>query len=247
MAPRRKTDAPPVGPCRRTYTLSFNLLTPRDDDPKSPPQRPARTEPRVTFRLRLTSIPTSVAVDPTSPNPRLQQATHRNLAQIDKVNLADNVTIGKLGYLVADPAFYFAAPEEGPDDSFDAPAWFLSELQKIASITVPAPNKATIRFEVSAKAAEYNANLLRAVSYNIPDLLESQRDSTVSFGSKFRPVEQLHGLLSKHPSFEELGKVLTYGMDYRYREELTYKKRLEEMLANLHRGNHKSVQDESDR
>jgi hypothetical protein len=178
-------------------------------------------------------------------NPRLQQATHRNLARIDKANLADNVTIGKLGYLVADPAFYFAAPEEGPDDSFDTPAWFLSELQKIASTTVPALNKATIRFKVSAKAAEYNADLLRAVSYNIPDLLESQRGSTVSFGSEFHPVEQLRGLLSKHPGFEELAKVLTYGMDYRYREELTDDERLEEMLANLHRGNHKSAQDES--
>jgi hypothetical protein len=112
-------------------------------------------------------------------------------------------------------------------------------LQKIAS-------KATIRFEVSAKAAEYNADLLRAASYNIPDLLESQRGSTVSFGSAFRPVEQLPGLLSKHLGFEELAKVLTYGMDYRYREELTYDKRLKEMLVNLHCGNHKSAQDESD-
>jgi hypothetical protein len=79
MATRRKTDAPPVGPRRRTDTPPVNLLTRRDDDPKSPQQRPARTEPRVTFRPRLTSTPTSVAVDPTSRNPRLQQATHRNL------------------------------------------------------------------------------------------------------------------------------------------------------------------------
>jgi hypothetical protein len=46
-------------------------------------------------------------------------------------------------------------------------------LQKIASTTIPAHNKATIRLEVSAKAAEYNADLLQAVSYNIPDLFES--------------------------------------------------------------------------
>jgi hypothetical protein len=35
-------------------------------------------------------------------------------------------------------------------------------------------------------------------------------------------------------------------MDYRYRKELTDDEPLEEMLANLHRGNHKSAQDESD-
>ena len=161
-------------------------------------------------------------------------------------NQEDTVTMGKLGYLKADPAFYFTAPVEGPDDSFDPPEWFLRELKSIASTAVPAPDKATIRFEVSARAAEYNADLLRKANYSIPDLLESQRGSTVSFGSEFRPVDQLRGLLSQHPGFKELEQILTYGMDYRYREELTDDERLEEMLANLQRGNHKSAQEESD-
>jgi hypothetical protein len=242
MAPLRKADAPPVSPRRRTDTPSVSWSAPRDGGPKTPP--PPKSEPRGTLGPR--STPTSVAVDPTSPNPRLQQATHRNLARIEEANLADNVTIGELGYLIADPAFYFAVPEEGPDDAFDTPSWFLRALHKIASTTVQVPDKATIRFEVSAKAAEYNANLLRAVNYSIPDLLASQRGSTVSFGSEFRPVEQLRGLLSKHPGFAELAQVLTYGMDYRYSEELTDDERLEEMLANLQRGNHKSAQEESD-
>jgi hypothetical protein len=83
-------------------------------------------------------------------------------------------------------------------------------------------------------------------NYSIPDLLESQRGTTVSFGSKFRHVNQLCGLLSKHPRFGELEQILTHGMDYRYLAKLTNDERLHEMLANLQRGNHKSAQDKSD-
>jgi hypothetical protein len=151
-----------------------------------------------------------------------------------------------LGYLTADPAFYFAAPVKGPDDSFDAPDWFLKELRTIASATVPIPEKSTIRFEISANAADYNADLLRSLNYSIPDLLKSQRGTTVSFWSEFRPVNQLRGPLSKHPGSGKLEQILTYGMDYRYIGKLTGNKRLSEMLANLQRGNHKSAQDESD-
>jgi hypothetical protein len=123
---------------------------------------------------------------------------------------------------------------------------FLKELQTIASATVPIPQKATIRFEVSANAADYNADLLRSLNYSIPDLLKSQRGTTVSFGSEFRPVNQLRGLLSKHSGFGELEQILTYGMDYGYIDKFTDNKRLSEMLANLQRGNHKSAQDKSD-
>jgi hypothetical protein len=58
-------------------------------------------------------------------------------------------------------------------------------------------------------------------------------------------VEQPGGLLGAgHPGFDELAKVLTHGMDYRYHTKLTEAERSEEMTANLLRGNHKSAQDE---
>jgi hypothetical protein len=159
------------------------------------------------------------------------------------------MTIGELGYLTADLAFYFAAPVKGPDDSFDAPDWFLNELQTRASATIPTPDKATIRFEVSANA-EYNADLLCSLHSSIPDLLKLQRGTILSFSfsfsSKFRPVNQLQGLLSKHPGFSELEQILTYGMDYCYLAKFTDNERLHEMLANLQWGNHKSAQDKGD-
>jgi hypothetical protein len=250
MAPCRKADAPAViGPRRRkTDAPSSPSVSPCcSTKPQTPPRRPEQPEHRVTFGPdpQQVGTPSPVAVDPSSPNPRLQQATQQNLAQVDEANLQDTVTIGELGYLTADPAFYFAAPVEEPDDSFDAPDWFLNELQTIASATVPTPDKATIRFKGSANAADFNADLLRSLNYSIPDLLESQRGTTVSFGSEFRPVNQVRGLLSKHPGFGELEKILTYGMDYCYLNELTDDERLDEMLANLQRGNHKPAQDES--
>jgi hypothetical protein len=95
---------------------------------------PGQSDHRVAFGPDPPRVatPSSVAVDPSSPNPRLLQATQRNLARVEEANLTDTVTIGKLGYLTADPAFYFAAPVKGPDDSFGAPDWFLNELRTIA-------------------------------------------------------------------------------------------------------------------
>jgi hypothetical protein len=250
IAPCRRADAPfDTSPRRKTDAPSYPSVSPcRRDAPPTPPQTPGQSNHRVAFGPDPPRVatPSSVAVDLSSPNPRLLQATQRNLARIDEANLTDTVTLGKLGYLKADPAFYFAAPVKGPDDSFDAPDWFLNKLRTIASATVPIPEKATIRFEVSANAADYNADLLRSLNYSIPDLLKSQRGTTVSFGSEFRPVNQVRRLLSKHPGFGELEQILMYRMDYRYIDELTNNERLSEMLANLQRGNHKSAQDESD-
>jgi hypothetical protein len=47
MAPRRKSGAPYVGPRRRPDTLSISPSTPRDNNPKMPPQQPTRNQPRV--------------------------------------------------------------------------------------------------------------------------------------------------------------------------------------------------------
>jgi hypothetical protein len=112
-----------------------------------PPQWPEQTKHRVTFGPNLSqgSTPSLIVVDPECPYQRLQQATQKNLAWVDEVNLEDTVSIGELGYLRAAPPFYFAAPVEGPDDFLDTPDWFLNKLQKIALATIPAPTKATVR------------------------------------------------------------------------------------------------------
>jgi hypothetical protein len=74
--------------------------------------------------------------------------------------------------------------------------------------------------------------------------LQGQAGSTLSFGSEFRPVEQLRPLLRLHPGFEELAEVLVSGMPYRYSTEITEAARENEVLAMLERGNHKSAQDD---
>jgi hypothetical protein len=164
LAPCRRADAPfDTSPRRKTDAPSYpSVSLCRSDAPPTPPQTPRQSNHRVAFGPDPPRVatPSSVAVDPSSPNPRLLQATQRNLARVDEANLTDTVTIGKSGYLTAGPAFYFAALVKGPDDSFGAPDWFLNKLRTIASATVPIPKKATIRFEVSANAADYNADLL---------------------------------------------------------------------------------------
>jgi hypothetical protein len=124
-------------------------------------------------------------------------------------------------------------PVKGPDDSFDAPDWFFNKLRTIASATVPIPEKASIWFEVSANTADHNADLLRSLNDSIPDLLKSQRGTTVSFRSEFHPVNQLRRLPSKHTGFAKLEQILMYRMDHRYIDEITNNEGLSEMLAHL--------------
>jgi hypothetical protein len=186
-----------------------------------------------------------VAVDPTTPNRLVEAARRRNTNRLLDANQEDARALGKSGpYLLQNPSSFFPEPEQGPDDTFDPPPWMLEELKKIVDTPVPTPNLADIQFEVSAEAAEKNAELLRAVEYNFQTLLSSQAGTTVGFGAEFRPVEQLRGLLGMHPGFAELATVLDQGMDYRYHTELTEEERSDEMLANLERGNHKSAKDE---
>jgi hypothetical protein len=76
--------------------------------------------------------------------------------------------------------------------------------------------------------------------------LLAHQDTTLNFGSEFRPLEQLETILGQHPNFGFFSKVLKDGMDYRFTEALSTEQRKEELAAMIERGNHKSVQEDSD-
>jgi histone H3/H4 len=98
---------------------------------------------------------------------------------------------------------------------------------------------------VSAEAAEHNTNLLRVTYYDIARLLETQLGTTAGFRSEFRPISQIKPLLQHHPGYNELGKVILHGMDYRFKDELTEDERSNKIAANLQRGDHKLAEENS--
>ena len=103
-------------------------------------------------------------------------------------------------------------------------------------------SKAFVRFDVSKEAAQHNALLLRYAHYDFQRFLETHAESTLAFGSEFRPIEELRPLPRTHPGFKELAEILVTGMPYRYAQEITEAERDHEVIAILSRGNHKSAQ-----
>ena len=113
---------------------------------------------------------------------------------------------------------------------------------------VPALTASPIEFEYTIDAVANNSNLLAEVEYDLGKFIDQHPDSTISYGSELRPLDQLESLLSlsHHPSFERLKQNHAHGIDYPL-EPLSEEARLT-MLENLiERGNHKSALSEEER
>ena len=63
-------------------------------------------------------------------------------------------------------------------------------------------------------AATHNTSLLEEVGYDLRKFIEMHPLSTISYGSKIRPLEQLTPLLQHHPTLEHLAKNLQHGIDH---------------------------------
>ena len=146
-----------------------------------------------------------------------------------------------------DASLYFAAPPSGPCDEFTPPAWFLEAIKGICATTPSTPTKSPIRFELSEQASEHNAEVLRAVDFDLERLIREHGSPTLGFGSEFRKVDELRPLIGRHPHFSRLEAILTEGMQYVFDRELSPDERRDEVTAMLARGNHKSAQLERDR
>jgi hypothetical protein len=96
-------------------------------------------------------------------------------------------------------------------------------------------------FSMDEAAAAHNSKLLEEHGFDLGKFLAAHSDTTLNYGSEFRPIEQLARILGQHPNFDELQKILTSGMDYRFTRPLTEETREQELTAITERGNHKSA------
>jgi hypothetical protein len=76
--------------------------------------------------------------------------------------------------------------------------------------------------------------------------LAQHQDTTLNFGSEFRPIGDLEKILGLHPNFGFFSGVLAEGMDCRFTKELPEEQQKEEVEAMMTRGNHQSVQEDSE-
>jgi hypothetical protein len=112
-------------------------------------------------------------------------------------------------------------PIVGPDDSFDPGEEFLARLTRVASTEVRPPRPAPIAFATTQEAIDANDELLRKYDFDLEKLFRAYTETTLGFGSEFRPLAQLEQVLGGHPEFEVLADLIENGMDYKFKREIT--------------------------
>jgi hypothetical protein len=204
--------------------------------PHSPTQRTPVATPQTQPLLPLIpSDPDLVESEVTHPQ---ALDTKRNEIGLTLANAHDALLISK--DLPAHMNAIMPQPIMGPDDHFRPPPDFLLRLQRVARTPVPAPDAPSLIFETNPQALAHNAQQIANTGYNLSQLLHHNQQTTLHFGAKFRPFEQLEDILGGHPLFGQLRTILTKGMDYRFKSELSESDRLVELTQMLERGNHKS-------
>jgi hypothetical protein len=178
------------------------------------------------------------------PTEKEKVSSRRNRDRIEQANATDQRLTSK--YLPCSIDEFLPGEIPGPDDNFVPPPWLMEAVLEVAATTVPAPRAPPVRFELTEAAVQHNTELLEAFDLNIAEFLSLEQDTTLGFGSEFRPVDQLGKVLGRHPNFSFFADVLQNGMSYHFTDELSEEERTEEVRAMIKRGNHKSVQEDSE-
>jgi hypothetical protein len=172
-------------------------------------------------------------------------ADRRNLDRVDKADEMDRSLLSKY-YLPDSIDEFLPNVIPGPDDSFVPPAWLMKAIEEVAASEVQTPLAPPVRFDLSDESVKFNSELLKESNLDLEEFLAKHQQTTLNFGSEFRPINDLTTILGSHPNFDFFSDVLENGMDYRFTEELSEDQRQAEVAAMMERGNHKSAQEDSE-
>jgi hypothetical protein len=162
--------------------------------------------------------------------------TNAGVAERDR---SDATLIGE--YLPVSLADVFTDVVEGPNDSFRPPKWLIKAINEVANTPAPPLKAPPVKFAVDDESLEHNGRLLDRFNFDLSELLDHFADTTLGYGSEFRPVDQLEKIFAGHPNFAFFQSILQQGMNYFFHQEITEEQRVAELEANLKRGNHKSA------
>ena len=112
----------------------------------------------------------------------------------------------------------------------------IQELLKLASPIEPPQFK----FDASLEAAVFNFSLLKKHDFQLEYLLNSPKNSLTAYGSEFKNIDQMEGLLGNHHRWPALKARLSQGAEFPL-IELPEELRQKDLSAALLRGNHKSA------
>ncbi|KAL9178371.1 LOW QUALITY PROTEIN: hypothetical protein ACHAXT_000018 [Thalassiosira profunda] len=117
---------------------------------------------------------------------------------------------------------------------------FFAAIRWVASAPVDTPSRSEFQFELTQSAAEHNARAIAAHDHDFASAIEANPGSIISPGSELRPFSQLGLLLGHHRDYTRFFRNSTEGIDYPA-HDLPEPTRLEELHAQIIRGNHKSA------
>jgi hypothetical protein len=106
-----------------------------------------------------------------------------------------------------------------------------------------APSLQDFRFDVSLAAAQHNWSTFESFERNLEEVIASDPNSIMAYGSEFKPPEILAPLLASHPLWPHLKRILENGSDPP-RDRLDEASRQLALEAALRRGNHKSAKND---
>jgi hypothetical protein len=168
----------------------------------------------------------------------------RNRERVERADAMDQKLLSK--YLPATAHDFLSNTIPGPDDAFTPPAWLMTAITDVMLLTTPIPSAPPVQFERSPDAIQANTELLQSCDLDMDKLLSRFQDTTLGFGSAFCPIKQMEKVLGQHPNFEFFSNVLANGMSYHFKTKLSDENRKAELAAIMTRGNHQSVQEDSE-
>ena len=87
----------------------------------------------------------------------------------------------------------------------------------------------------------HNTKLLRANDFDLTKIIEENQHMSLCYESAFRSIEGLSAIYRKHEMLGFFTKIHQEGMEYYFDHDLTKNERVEELNANIARGNHNSA------
>lgn len=182
---------------------------------------------------------------PDGPPYQGRAADRRNTERVVTANRRDQELVGK--YLTTTVASFLPSKLTGPDDYFVPSPDLIEAVRKVSETKVETPKAPPFRFDVAPESVAHNSKCIQDHPAGLQGVIGDSQDTTLGYGSEFRPLDQLESILGDHPDFPFLADILTNGMDYRFEWELSEEQRKEELTATIERGNHKSARDEPER
>ena len=101
-------------------------------------------------------------------------------------------------------------------------------------------NRTKWRFDRTTAAAEANTKLLQSFDYNVHNASQATPNSTLTYGSEFRPTAFLHLLFRHHHHWPLIRNIIENGVTYPV-TPIPEETRLSDIDYQLQRGNHKST------